>query len=81
MHVIDFSGDRRHRKHTHGVCVRERIERETERERERQRERYRASERERVSVIVVFTFLLNLTGTVALTPLFSAHNLLHKGID
>ena len=36
-------------------------------------------EKERVSIIV--HFLLNLTGTEAFTPLFSAHNLLHKGID
>jgi hypothetical protein len=45
MHVIDFSGDRRHRSHTHGVCERERIERETERE--TQTEREISSERKR----------------------------------
>ena len=68
MHVVNCGGDRRHRKHTNG-------------EGERRRVREIASERKRVSVIVVCYFLLNLTGTEAFTPLFSAHNLLHKGID
>ena len=66
MHVVNFGGDRCHRKHTHS---------------DRERARERAKERERVSVTVVYIFLLNLTGTEALTPWFSAHNLLHKGID
>ena len=46
------------------------------------RESARANERKREgeSVIVVYIFLLNLTGTEALTPLLSAHNLLHNGI-
>ena len=54
--------------------------RERSQKRESERARERAKERGRVSVIVVYIFLLNLTGTEALTPLLSAQNLLHNGI-
>jgi hypothetical protein len=59
--------------------VRERVRQTYRRDREVDSER--SKEWESLSVIVVCIFLLHLTGTEALTPLFSAHNLLHKGID
>ena len=59
--------------------VRERIRQTYRRDRGGGSER--SKEWESLSVIVVCIFHLHLTGTEALTPLFSAHNLLHKGID